>query len=137
MAKFTKNHMLEIGLALTVVGLLLTVVSWSWAWDVGDARTGWLASYEPLANFHDLEDGDYNLIPMIVGPIVLIMGLFYAGEQLVLRRRFERLMEVKKKGDFLSNLRDIEALAKRLPDGYRARVREREAEMKSQSRRST
>lgn len=122
MAKWTKNHMMEIGSVLAIVGLVLTVISFSHAFL--DAPS-WLDWYNDLVN---RPEGNYNLILLIVGPIVLIMGAFYAGEQIVLRRRFERLLDTPKRSEFTSRRRDLEDLARRLPDHFGKRIREKEGE---------
>ena len=77
------------------------------------------------------DGADYNLILVIAGPILLIMGGFYFGEQLVLRRRFERLLDTPKRSEFSSRRRDLEDLAKRLPEGFTAKIEAKESEFKS------
>ena len=126
MAKWTKNHMLEIGAVVAAVGLVLTIVSFTYAF--ADARPGWLEGYHSLVA---RDEGNYNLILFIAGPIMLIIGGFYFGEQLVLRRRFERLLDTPKKSEFASRRRDLDDLAKRLPDNFRRRIDAKESEFTS------
>lgn len=133
MAKWTKNHMLEIGGAVAVIGLILTVISFTYAY--ADHRPSWLNGYNDLVN---KPEGNYNLILFIAGPIMLLIGGFYFGEQIVLRRRFERMIDTPKKSEFASRRRDLEDLAKRLPDAFGKRIKEKESEFTatSSSRRS-
>ena len=131
MAKWTRNHMMEIGLALAVVGLVLTIVSFTYAFM--DIQPSWLGWYHDLV---ERPEGNYNLILLILGPILLIMGSFYAGEQIVLRRRFERLLDTSKRSEFTSRRRDLEDIAKRLPAGYRSRIEEKEAQFGTTTRRA-
>jgi hypothetical protein len=62
---------------------------------------------------------------------MLIIGGFYFGEQLVLRRRFERLLDTPRKSEFSTRRRDLEDLAKRLPDTFRQRIDAKESEFGS------
>lgn len=126
MAKWTRNHMLEIGGLVLVVGLVLTVVSFTY--NFVHPRPAFLTSY---AGWVERPEGNYNLILFIVGPIMLLMGAFYFGEQLVLRRRFEKLIDTPKRSDFISRRRDLEDLAKRLPEAFMAKIDAKESEFKS------
>lgn len=127
MAKWTRNHILEIGALVLALGLTLTVISFVYSF-VDPASRGWLDWYADLV---ERPEGNYNLILFILGPILLIAGGFYVGEQLVLRRRFERLLETPKKSEFASRRRDLEELARRLPEPYSGRIDAKEAEFKS------
>lgn len=128
MAKWTKNHMLEIGGAVAVIGLILTIISFTYAY--ADARPSWLNGYNSIVN---KPEGNYNLILFIAGPLMLLIGGFYFGEQIVLRRRFERMIDTPKKSEFVSRRRDLEDLAKRLPDGFGKRIKQKENEFTSTS----
>lgn len=126
MAKWTKNHMMEIGSVLAIVGLVLTVISFTYGF--ADTTPSWLGWYHDIV---ERPEGNYNLFLFIAGPILLIMGGFYAGEQIVLRRRFERLLDTPKRSEFTSRRRDLEDLARRLPDGFSERIRAKESEFVS------
>lgn len=126
MAKWTKNHKMSIGAVLLAVGLALTIVSFTYAF--ADSTPAWLASYHELVH---RPEGNYNLLLFIVGPILLITGGFYVGEQLVFRRRFERMMDTPKKSEFTSRRRELEDIAKRLPDDYRRRIKAKDDEFNS------
>lgn len=126
MAKWTRNHRMELGAVLLLVGLALTVVSWSLAF--ADATPGWLASYASAVK----QDGaDYNLIVFIVGPILLIWGAWYIGEQIIFRRRFETLIDTPKRSEFTSRRRELEDIARRLPEQFQARLKAKENEFSS------
>ena len=130
MAKWTRNHMLEIGGALLAVGLILTVISFTYAF--ADATPSWLAWYADLVRVDSgTFEGNYNTFVFILGPILLIMGGFYFGEQVVLRRRFERLIDTPKRSEFTSRRRDLEDLAARLPEGYASRIETKEGEFRT------
>lgn len=126
MAKWTRNHMMEIGAVLLIIGLVGTIISW--VYNFADTTPGWLASYGTLVN---RGEGNYNLFVFIVAPIVLLLGAFYVGEQIVLRRRFERLLDTPKRSEFTSRRRDLEHLSRRLPEGYSKRISQKESEFVS------
>lgn len=123
MARWTKNHMLELGAVLLILGLAISIPAW--VLRLADTTPGWLASY---ARFLDRPEGDWNLLMIIIGPILLIWGGFWVGEQLVLRRRFDRLLDTPKKSEFAARRSQLEETAKRLPDGYRKRISAKESE---------
>jgi hypothetical protein len=118
--------MLEIGGVVAVVGLVLTIISFTYSF--AHPRPGWLLSYQ---NVVARPEGDYNLILFIVGPIMLLMGGFYFGEQLMLRRRFEKLLDTPKRSEFAGRRKDLDDLAKRLPSSFETRIEEKESEFKS------
>lgn len=126
MAKWTKNHRMEIGAVLLVIGLVLTVISWSL--NFADSTPSWLQSYKDVV---DRDEGDYNLFVFIIGPIILIWGAWYIGEQFILRRRFETLIDTPKRSEFSSRRKDLEELARRLPEGFGERIRSKESEFAS------
>ena len=119
--------MLEIGAVVLALGVILTFISFAYAFLSADKRP-WLDWY---ANLVQRPEGNYNLILFILGPILLITGGFYVGEQVVLRRRFERLLDTPKRSEFTSRRRDLEDLARRLPDGYMKRIDAKEGEFKT------
>lgn len=127
MAKWTRNHTLEIGLVVLVLGIVLTAVSFLYAFVSAQSRP-WL---DPYAGLVQRPEGDYNLVLFILGPILLLVGGFYAGEQLILRRRFERLLDTPRKSEFATRRKDLEELARRLPEGYAGRIEAKEGEFKS------
>lgn len=128
MARFTRNYMLEIGAVVLAVGLVFTFLSYVYRF----ASPDWLGWWEDaLAAVPGADAEGWNLLIMIIATIMLISGGFYFGEQLVLRRRFERLIDTPKKSEFVANRKDLDALARRLPTQYRARINAKEAEFRS------
>lgn len=129
MARFFKNNILPIATVFTVLGLLLTILSWTVAY----SSTSYLDVYRnALKPINDWADGDTNLIIMIGAPILLLSAAWYMGEQIAKRRRFERLFVTDKKSDFARNRRDLEDIARDLPDSYRQRIKDREKELSGQ-----
>lgn len=134
MARWTKNHMLELGVAILALGLIATLVAfiYNWAYDAPVGTTAGSPSW--LNSYHDLvsrPQGDFNLFLLIAGPILLIWGAFWVGEQLVFRRRFERLLDTPKKSEFATRRPQLEEISRRLPDGYKKRIAAKEGEFSS------
>lgn len=125
MGRITRNYMLSIGLTLAGVGLVITALAWTVAYSRSDAVDFWRAFIDIFPG-QDWRSQDWNMLFMIMGPILLVTGAFYAGEQMVLRRRFERMISTTKKSEFVSSRKDLEDLSKRLPTNYRGRIVEKE-----------
>jgi hypothetical protein len=53
---------------------------------------------------------NYNLVFVIVGPIVAIVGAYLVGAYFYARRKFEHLMLTKSKAEFLRNIPDLEEI---------------------------
>lgn len=126
MAKWTRNHRLAIGAAVLAIGVTLTVISWTYSF--AEPTPAWMTSYHDIV---ERPEGNYNLIVFIVGPIMVLLGGFYVGEQIVLRRRFERLLDTPQKGEFSRRRRDLEDLSERLPEKFAARIQQKESEFQS------
>jgi len=127
MAKWTKNHMMEIGAVVAGLGLVLTIIAF--VYEFADTTPAWLSWYDSIVNRPS--EGDYNLFVVILGPILLVMGGFYIGEQVMLRRRFDELLDTSKKSEFTARRRDLQDLARRLPDDFRGRIEAKENEFRA------
>ncbi|MCI4334189.1 MAG: DUF3198 domain-containing protein [Thermoplasmata archaeon] len=53
---------------------------------------------------------NYNLLFVIAGPIVAIVGAYFVGAYLVARRKFEHLMQTRSKAEFLRHIPELEQL---------------------------
>lgn len=129
MARWTREHVLEISAVTFVVGLVLTLLSYVYRFADAPGFLGWYGG--ALGALPGAEPEGYNLWIMIIGTILLLAGGFYFGEQLVLRRRFERLIGTAKKSEFVSNRKEVDQILPRLPPSYRSRVKEKEASFRS------
>jgi hypothetical protein len=91
------------GLVLAI-GVLLTVLA------VGAFTP--LHTVSPFPAIDAATDGppNYNLVFVIVGPLVAIVGGYFVGTYALARRRFEHLMLTKSKAEFLRNIPEIEDL---------------------------
>lgn len=112
MGSLLSDHVLETAGAVAVVGLLLTVVSY----------TAYLADLAFLAGYERALRGGWNLWVMAISPFMLLAGGWYAGEQLLLRKRFEEKIDIERRSEYRDRIRELEAMVEKLPSEYRDRL---------------
>jgi hypothetical protein len=119
-----RTHRAAISAAILAVGLLLSVLALG-------AFTPLSASGPfPLINSVTITpSANYNLLFIVLGPIVAIVGAYLLGAYTVARRRFEHLMLTKSKAEFLRNIPDLEDLLWDLTPADEIRYEERRAEL--------
>jgi hypothetical protein len=120
MGDLIRERMLEIAGTVTVVGFLLTVVSY----------TAYLADPGFLAGYEEALRGGWNLWIMAISPFVLLMGGWYAGEQILLRRRFEEHIAMERRSESRDRIRELEDIVRKLPSRYEQRLVEETEEFR-------
>ncbi len=106
-------------------GILLTVLA------IGDFTP--LSSTGPFPAINavtDTANANYNLVFVIVGPIVIIIGGYLVGAYYLARHRFEHLMKTKSKAEFLRNLPEVEDLLWDLTPTDELRYEEKKVELR-------
>jgi ABC-type phosphate transport system permease subunit len=101
-----RTHRAVISVFVLAVGVLLTVLA--------------AGAFTPLQNsfpFTAINSAtnpaagpNYNLVFIIVGPIIVIVGAYLVGAYFSARHRFEHLMLTKSKAEFLRNIPELEKL---------------------------
>ncbi|MGI0131595.1 MAG: DUF3198 domain-containing protein [Thermoplasmata archaeon] len=92
---------LAVGVFMTVLAVgAFTPLNTSYVFRSIDAVTDQSSSNGP----------NYNLVFVLAGPIVSIIGAYLVGSYYLARRRFEHLMLTKSKAEFLRNIPDLEDL---------------------------
>jgi hypothetical protein len=100
-----RAHRAEISIAVLAIGFFLTILA--------------LGAFTPLRSSQpftavdsstDTPSANYDLVFVIVGPILIIIGGYLVGAYFYARRRFEHLMLTKSKAEFLRNLPEVEEL---------------------------
>lgn len=108
------------------IGILLSVLA------LGDFTP--LRDSVPFSSIDAITDQpagvNYNLMFVIVGPIVAIVGAYLVGAYFHARRRFEHLMLTKSKAEFLRNLPELEGLLWELTPRDEVRYQERLSELR-------
>lgn len=100
-----RQYRFFLAAVVLAVGILLTVLA------IGDFTP--LASTPPFPSINSVTDtsaANYNLVFVIAGPIVIIIGGYLVGAYYLARHRFEHLMRTKSKAEFLRNLPEVEDL---------------------------
>ena len=100
-----RKYRAEISIFVLAVGVLLTVLAAGYFTPLANSppfSTINTATSQPNAN--------YNLVFVIVGPIVVIVGAYLVGAYFNARRKFEHLMLTNSKAEFLRNIPEIERL---------------------------
>jgi hypothetical protein len=73
---------------------------------------------------------NYNLVFVIVGPIVAILGAYLVGAYYYARRKFEHLMVTKSKAEFLRNIPELEEILWELTPNDEVRYENKRAELR-------
>lgn len=115
---------LPLSILILIVGLLLTILAAGYFTPLSQvgpfpAING--ATAQPTAN--------YNLVFVIAGPIVVIIGAYLVGAYYLARHRFEHLMKTRSKAEFLRNLPELEDLLWELTPEDEERYSTKKAEM--------
>ena len=95
----------SISVFVLAVGLFLTVLALGYFTPHGSS-----APFRGVNAVTDHGGTNYNLVFVVLGPIIVIVGGYLTGAYFTARRRFEHLMLTKSKAEFLRNIPDLEEL---------------------------
>ena len=123
---FFRNHMLAISSIVLVIGLALSAVAWFHdALLPSDLDARYIEFLQPSPS------KNWNRVVQIVGPVVLLVGGWYFGEQVYYRRKFHKLLDVEHKSEFQKNRRRLDEVVIHLPKDFEGRIEARETDFKS------
>jgi hypothetical protein len=112
------DFVFAVGVLLTILALgFFTPLSNSWPFTVLNAAT-------------NTPDANYNLVFVIVGPIIIIAGAYLVGSYYVARAKFEHLMVTKSKAEFLRNIPELEDLLWELTPSDEVRYEQKKGELR-------
>ncbi|HTT35873.1 MAG TPA: hypothetical protein VMH78_08430 [Thermoplasmata archaeon] len=124
--RFLRTYRAAFSVFILAVGILLTVLA--------------AGAFTPLsgsAPFPTINAGtnppggpNYDLVFVIAGPIVSIIGAYLVGAYYLARRRFEHLMVTRSKAEFLRNLPEVEDLLWDLTPADERRYLDKKAELR-------
>jgi len=115
-----------ISIAVLAIGFVLTILA------LGDFIPP-LAASEPFTTINTVTStpaANYNLVFVILGPILVIIGGYLVGLYFHARRRFEHLMLTKSKAEFLRNIPELEELLWDLTPRDQVRYEQRLSELR-------
>ncbi|HTW77237.1 MAG TPA: DUF3198 domain-containing protein [Thermoplasmata archaeon] len=115
---WVSDFVLAVGVALTVlaVGFFTPLAN------VGPFPAINSATNAPGAN--------YNLLFVVIGPIIVIVGAYMVGSYYVARHKFEHLMVTKSKAEFLRNIPELETLLWDLTPQDEVRYEQKRSELR-------
>ncbi len=114
-----------ISILVLAAGFLLTILA--------------LGAFTPLMDAYPFTTIDastnkgganYDLVFVILGPILVIVGGYLVGAYFTARRKFEHLMLTKSKAEFLRNIPDLEELLWDLTPRDQVRYEDKLAELR-------
>jgi uncharacterized protein DUF3198 len=120
-----RTYRFPVSVVIFAAGILLSILA--------------LGDFTPLRSvsvFHAIDSAtdtpatNYNLVFVVVGPIVSIVGAYLVGAYVVARRSFEHLMTTKSKAEFLRNIPRLEELLWDLTPRDQYRYEEKRAELR-------
>jgi len=110
---------------ILAVGVILTILA--------------VGFFTPLANSFpftaingatNTASANYNLLFVVLGPIIIIVGAYLAGSYYVARHKFEHLMKTKSKAEFLRNIPELEDLLWELTPADELRYESKKSELR-------
>jgi len=100
-----RTYRAVISIFILAVGVVLTVLAAGFFTPLGN-----LGPFPAINSATNTPNANYNLLFVIVGPIVVVVGMYMVGSYFLARRRFEHLMLTKSKAEFLRNIPELEDL---------------------------
>ena len=119
-----QSQRLPISVLVLGVGILLTILA-----------AGYFTPLAKVPPFPTINQGtaqpsaNYNLVFVIAGPIIVIIGAYLVGAYYLARHRFEHLMRTRSKAEFLRHLPELEDLLWELTPTDEERYAEKKASM--------
>ena len=98
-----RQHRAVISMIVLAVGVFLTILAVGWFTPLHTAEP-----FQTINGYTDQGSTNYNLLFVILGPIIAIIGAYLVGAYYVARRKFEHLMLTKSKAEFLRNIPELE-----------------------------
>jgi hypothetical protein len=117
-----------LSILVLAIGVLLSILA------VGDyTPLGGAGPFPSINSVTDLSGSggpNYNLVFVILGPILVLVGGYLTGAYYVARKRFEHLMETRSKAEFLRNLPEVEDLLWELTPNDEIRYEDKKADLR-------
>jgi ABC-type phosphate transport system permease subunit len=120
-----RTYRAVLAIVVFAVGLLLSVLALGFFTP--------LSTNEPFTtinNYTNQPNANYNLVFVVVGPIVAILGAYLVGAYYYARVKFEHLMVTKSKAEFLRNIPDLEEILWDLTPADEDRYQRKRAELR-------
>jgi hypothetical protein len=120
-----KTYRAWISIFVLAVGILLTLLAAGFFTPLST-----VGPFPSINNVTNTASANYNLVFVIVGPIISIVGAYMVAAYSIARRRFEHLMLTKSKAEFLRNIPELEDLLWDLTPRDEVRYETKRAELR-------
>jgi hypothetical protein len=120
-----RTHRAPIDAVIFAIGVLLSVLALGYFTPL---RGSW--PFSVINSATNTPGANYNLLFIVIGPIIAIVGAYLMGSYLSARRQFEHLMVTKSKAEFLRNIPELEDLLWDLTPTDELRYEQKKAELK-------
>ncbi|MGA8276353.1 MAG: DUF3198 domain-containing protein [Thermoplasmata archaeon] len=118
-------HRAVVSVVVFVVGVFLSVLALGFFTPLSS-----LSVFSAINAVTNPSYANYNLVFVIVGPIVAILGAYLVGAYYYARRKFEHLMVTKSKAEFLRNIPELEEILWDLTPNDEVRYENKRAELR-------
>ncbi|MCI4367651.1 MAG: DUF3198 domain-containing protein [Thermoplasmata archaeon] len=123
-----RSQRILLSIVVLILGILMTVLAVGAFTPLNQNPP--FTSINPVTDQSPSGGPNYNLIFVIAGPIVTIIGAYLVGAYYLARRKFEHLMLTKSKAEFLRNIPDLEDILWELTPEDEQRYAEKKADLR-------
>lgn len=125
MNKIIREHMLMLTMILCMVGAIMTGIGVLWYFTFIQS----IIVNAPLEVFAE-KLGEWGWWILISAPVILIAGVWYFFDQIMARKKFNKVVSLNSKANFVKNISEIEEVVRKLPIKYRVRFEEKKKKFK-------
>jgi NADH:ubiquinone oxidoreductase subunit 5 (subunit L)/multisubunit Na+/H+ antiporter MnhA subunit len=100
-----RTHRAAISVVVLAAGLFLSILALGFFTPLSSSPV-----FAAINSVTNQTTANYNLVFVILGPIVAIIGAYLVGAYYYARRKFEHLMVTKSKAEFLRNIPELEEI---------------------------
>jgi hypothetical protein len=120
-----RTHRAVISIVVLAIGFFLSILALGYFTPLSQSEP-----FSTINSSTNTPTANYNLVFVIVGPILIIVGGYLVGSYFYARQRFEHLMLTKSKAEFLRNLPEVEELLWDLTPGDEVRYEQKLADLR-------
>ncbi|MBU2564639.1 MAG: DUF3198 domain-containing protein [Candidatus Thermoplasmatota archaeon] len=126
MNKMFREHMLVLSAVMFGVGIIMTILGFLWYYFTFIQS---IVVNTPIEGFAE-KVGEWGWWILISAPFILIAGIWYFFDQVMTRKKFNKLVSPNSKANFVKNISEIEEVIWNLPKKYRERFEEKKKNFK-------
>ncbi|MDI6916787.1 MAG: DUF3198 domain-containing protein [Thermoplasmatales archaeon] len=125
MNKIFREYMLMLSAILFGVGIIMTVIGFLWCFTVIQLNT-----VNPSLEEFSEKLGNWGWWILIPAPFILIAGGWYFSDQLLARKKFNKMISTNSKASLVKNIGEVEGIMWKLPRKYEVRFEEKKKKFK-------